>query len=808
MQLRQEEVTLPPSSNSFVEISCPSRTLLRTPIFSEAEDILKGMAWNEKGPFIETIPFQWEPEESIPHPDDCNVTKSDVQVSGPKKGGKTLAKSNRIRLLKARPGGPGGGNGSSATKFPLSEVQGTSIRTKAISKVGPATITIKRSRSRASKVASRGRSKRRGLRVGPNSQKTGAPARPETQAVTKTEAPGIQANHPHPPEEPSLGEKKQLPPTQGPFFYIGGTNGAVLISSYCRSKGWQRIHDNRREDYKLKWCETKCRDTYYSFREGEQLLYQIPNNKLLTTKIGLLNALREYARVMSKITRSPTAAHIKVLKMEDFFPETYRLDMKDERENFITVFHDEEIWICKPTASNQGKGIFLIRTQEEAISLQAKMQSIEDDPTYKKMPFKAPQARVIQRYIHNPLLLDGKKFDVRSYLLIACAMPYMVFFSHGYARLTLSLYDPKAKDLAGHLTNQFMQKKSPLYVLLKEETVWSMDRLNKYINEKFRRAKGLPKDWVLTTFTKRMQQIMLQCFLAVKSKLECKLGYFDLIGCDFLIDENFKVWLLEMNSNPALHTNCEVLKDVVPRVVHETLDLALETFHKSLRTEKMLPLLSQRNFVLLHSGEDDLWPRSVYLRSPIRPLKLSCESSCQAMTLLSSTTGSSSAKAADRSSKKLEPSRASLKRTGLLGPPGPIHPKSALHLLSPSSIVKCQSQPPSQDLIQAQPPPSTLSEEPEVVPDPPSHVFTLLRPLASNSPDFWFQGALEMETPLMATNDLFLPLYPSRMLSLSFPSEPIPPFDTPNPSEVQDATLDSFLGLPEYERKDVGYRGS
>ena len=58
------------------------------------------------------------------------------------------------------------------------------------------------------------------------------------------------------------------------------------------------------------------------------------------------------------------------------------------------------------------------------------------------------------RYIKNPLLLDGKKFDVRSYLLIACAMPYMVFFGHGYARLTLGLYDPHSSDLSGHLTNQ------------------------------------------------------------------------------------------------------------------------------------------------------------------------------------------------------------------------------------------------------------------------------------------------------------------------------------------------------------------
>nr|XP_035966104.1 protein polyglycylase TTLL10-like [Halichoerus grypus] len=276
------------------------------------------------------------------------------------------------------------------------------------------------------------------------------------------------------------------------------------ISSYCRSKGWQRVQDSRREDCKLTWCELKCRDNYYRFREGEQLLYQIPNNKLLTTKIGLLSALREYSRVVNKIHKTSPCAQAKVLKMEEFFPETYRLDIRDEREAFFTLFDENQIWICKPTASNQGKGIFLLRNQEEVAALKVKTQSIEDDPIYRKLPFRAPQARVVQRYIQNPLLLDGKKFDVRSYLLIACAMPYMVFFGHGYARLTLSLYDPHSSDLSGHLTNQFMQKKSPLYVLLKEDTVWSMDRLNRHINDKFRKTKGLPRDWVFTTFTVRV----------------------------------------------------------------------------------------------------------------------------------------------------------------------------------------------------------------------------------------------------------------------------------------------------------------
>ena len=38
-----------------------------------------------------------------------------------------------------------------------------------------------------------------------------------------------------------------------------------------------------------------------------------------------------------------------------------------------------------------------------------------------------------------------------------------------------------------------------------------------------------------------MQEIMLRCFSSVSHKLERKLGYFDLLGFDFMLDENFKV---------------------------------------------------------------------------------------------------------------------------------------------------------------------------------------------------------------------------------------------------------------------------
>lgn len=56
----------------------------------------------------------------------------------------------------------------------------------------------------------------------------------------------------------------------------------------------------------------------------------------------------------------------------------------------------------------------------------------------------------------------------------------------------------------------------------------------------------MTNDWLtarvaLSPHQKHMQRIMTQCFFAVKSKLDRRLGLFDLIGCDFMVDEDFKV---------------------------------------------------------------------------------------------------------------------------------------------------------------------------------------------------------------------------------------------------------------------------
>lgn len=58
------------------------------------------------------------------------------------------------------------------------------------------------------------------------------------------------------------------------------------------------------------------------------------------------------------------------------------------------------------------------------------------------------------RYIANPLLIEGRKFDIRCYMLIANMMPYLVLYHDGYIRLSMYLYDNDSDNLIAHLTNQ------------------------------------------------------------------------------------------------------------------------------------------------------------------------------------------------------------------------------------------------------------------------------------------------------------------------------------------------------------------
>ena len=86
-------------------------------------------------------------------------------------------------------------------------------------------------------------------------------------------------------------------------------------------------------------------------------------------------------------------------------------------------------------------------------------------------------------------------------MLIASTSPYLVLFHQGYARLCLQQYEQDSSNLVAHLTNQFIQKKDVDYQYSKEDTVWSMSKLNDYINLNFCVSLDIEYDWVYNVLT-------------------------------------------------------------------------------------------------------------------------------------------------------------------------------------------------------------------------------------------------------------------------------------------------------------------
>ena len=64
------------------------------------------------------------------------------------------------------------------------------------------------------------------------------------------------------------------------------------------------------------------------------------------------------------------------------------------------------MWIVKPANSSQGKGIYIVDD----------INDVNVDDT-----------SVISRYVTNPLLINGHKFDLRIYVLVACYEPLRVY---------------------------------------------------------------------------------------------------------------------------------------------------------------------------------------------------------------------------------------------------------------------------------------------------------------------------------------------------------------------------------------------
>ncbi|CAH2106358.1 unnamed protein product [Euphydryas editha] len=247
---------------------------------------------------------------------------------------------------------------------------------------------------------------------------------------------------------------------------------SVVIDGFKR-RGWKQVTSS--EEWNIYWSNTfNCR-TLFNRENGHRLqdsqfLNHFPNHYELVRKDLLVKNIRRYQKNLEKAGH-PFAEKIQETLLNgqsvtrylylDFIPTTYVLP--SNYNLFVKEYRrsPQSTWILKPCGKSQGEGIFLINK----LSMLKKWSRESNKFIQNNLPSK--DMYVISRYINNPLLIGGKKFDLRIYVLVTSFRPLKAYmFRNGFCRFCAIKYDKSVSELDNmyiHITNVSVQKHGEEY---------------------------------------------------------------------------------------------------------------------------------------------------------------------------------------------------------------------------------------------------------------------------------------------------------------------------------------------------------
>lgn len=332
-------------------------------------------------------------------------------------------------------------------------------------------------------------------------------------------------------------------------------------------------------EWHVAWAKHIPKDNFKLFRGGGEAPYRdmqvfnhFPDPWVLGRKDRLLKTLAGYRRRFGA-------------EQYGFFPEGFNipgdldaLARAIERDRASTTTSKPSAWIVKPPASSCGRGIRVVAAKDtdklladlkrdsgkakrfKKTKKQSKRAATPEQPEMCKS--KARQY-VVQRYLDNPLLMGGFKFDLRLYVVVTSVDPLRIYlFEEGITRFCTAKYSlGNTSNRFGHLTNYSINKKNSSFVenenALQENvgSKWSLSALLKHLVAE----KVLQDPDILRA---RIRDVICKTIIAAEAHLTPlhhqfvkktqNLKCFELFGFDLMLDAQLNPWLIEVNVSPSL----------------------------------------------------------------------------------------------------------------------------------------------------------------------------------------------------------------------------------------------------------------
>lgn len=273
-------------------------------------------------------------------------------------------------------------------------------------------------------------------------------------------------------------------------------------------------------------------------------------------------------------------------------PEQSQVDAFREAYESSTKRGDTQhnAWIMKPSDGCKGHNIQV-------------RDNLDDILSWLEVQPKGSISYVVQRYIERPLLLHGgRKFDMRWWVLLD--HEYNVYlYRDGVCRTSSVAFNmDDLEDRFVHLSNHCVQEEHPDYGIYEPTNEMFFAEFSKWLSSEH--GDGGPV--FAEKIVPQVKMIIRETLLAAKEKMftveHADYRAFNVFGYDFLVDEDLGVWLLEVNSSPA------VAEELLPEFTKDLIELAIDPIYpvpeaKMKRAKSCNANANENRFELILEGD-------------------------------------------------------------------------------------------------------------------------------------------------------------------------------------------------------------